>query len=197
MLSFTAARTGQTLAAAAVVLLHFLRNVSRQRCFRVLRILTLVLFGDVISQVFFGLLIFPPAVIDLIGLQVVRDLGIQLVILITFDVRRHKPELIAFLLGKFPAHLLRVVVAIDMNVLAFLAAMLADLFIAPFKIRSAAERAPPGIADVSAIKRVNDEGAVALTSVYATAAGVRLAAKINNVNKGVALRPDIAGLVHP
>ena len=101
-------------------------------------------------------------------------------ILIPFDVRRHKPELIAFFLGEFPAHLLRVVVAIDVNVFAFLAAMFADLFIAPVEIDAAAESTPPGIADVGAIKRVNNDRTVAPAFVDAAAAEVGTAAEINN-----------------
>jgi hypothetical protein len=102
-----------------------------------------------------------PAVIDFVRLQRLRDLRTVLRIFLTSYTRREEAELIPLVFGKFSAHFAGVVVAIDINLAALFPTASTDFRIAPIVIGSAAVSAPAGMADVGAIKRVNDDGDVA------------------------------------
>jgi hypothetical protein len=112
-------------------------------------------------------------------------------------VRRNEPKLISIVLGKLPAQFVRVVVAIDMNLLAFFAAASSDFRIAPLKIWPAAITDMPIIINVGAVNGLADDGNVARVFVNAAAAEVRIGAKIADINERVAVGADVASMVDP
>ena len=84
-----------------------------------------------------------------------------------------------------------------MNLLAFLAAVLADLFIAPFEIGAAAIDDVPVIEDVSNVDRLDNDADVTRALVKTAAARVRIGTEIAEVDEGVAIGADIAGAIDP
>ena len=118
--------------------------------------------------------------------------------LVAFDVWREKRKLIALHVRKFPAlYLCRVVIAIDGNLRNFLAAKFPNSFIAPVII------GPAGIGDVAVVNdvcdvdRLVDDGDVSRALVDTAAAKKGIDAKIADVDKNIAIRPDITRPVDP
>src|SRR5438132_11974466 len=103
-------------------------------------------------------------------LQILGNLGLVRRIFLAFHARGEQSELIPFMLGVFPAHLIGIIIAIHINLPAFFPTLLTNRFVALFVIGSAAVRAPLGVTDVGGIKRVNDSGAVARPIVDTSAA---------------------------
>jgi hypothetical protein len=119
--------------------------------------------GDVVSQLFFGILVFnaAPTLVDFVGPKGLSNLGSMFQIFLPFNMWRKETELIALVLGEFSAHLARIVVAIDVNFPNLFTAKLANAVIAPFVIGTSAVSAPAGMADIGAVERIDDDRDVA------------------------------------
>jgi hypothetical protein len=102
------------------------------------------------------------------------------------------------MLGPFAAVLARIVVAIDINLAAFLSAELTDACVAPVIIWSSAVNVDvPVPANVGAVKCVDDDGGITKAVVNASAPKIRIRAEVAEVNEGVTFRTDIAGGIYP
>jgi hypothetical protein len=138
-----------------------------------------------------------PSVVNFVGADILRRLGHMLRISLALNARRDQAELIAFALREFSAQFPRVIVAVDINFAALSAATSTDFGVAPIVIWSAAVSAGPAVGDVGAIEGVDNDRGVARPFVNAAAARIRIGTEIADVNEGITLRPDIAGLIDP
>jgi len=84
-----------------------------------------------------------------------------------------------------------------MNLFALLAAILAGVGVTPISRWPAAIGPFLGVTDIGAVERVDAGRRVVFSRVNATASRIPSLSKITDVAKAVALRPDIAGFIHP
>jgi hypothetical protein len=114
------------------------------------------------------------------------------------NLRRDQPELVTLMPGPFSPELVWIVETVDVNPGTFLTAELPDSRVAPDKIRPAAEDVyMPAVADVGAIKRINNDGGVTSAIINATTSKIRVRPEIPDVNEGVTFRSDVAGCIDP
>jgi hypothetical protein len=159
---------------ASTTLAKLLCDIVWQLGRRIPRVLAFGFLGDVISQLLLLFFVFnpAPAVIDLVSTNRFRCFRHVLRILLVLNPGGDQAKLIAVLCGELASVFTGIVIAIDVNGAAFLSAELTNSRVAPIPIGSAAiDVAAAIVADVSAIKCVDDSGAVASAVPDAAATG--------------------------
>jgi hypothetical protein len=118
-------------------------------------------------------------------------------IFVVLHFRGEKSHLIPLTTGGFAAHLIRVIIAIHINLPALFAALASNRFVSLLEIWSAAVSAAATMRDVGAIGRLGNARAVAGRRVDASAARIRAGPKIASVNKGITTGADAAAVIDP